>query len=257
LKTIREISVFKTIPLWERWTTESLRIRREEIGETAFNRGYRNIAYADADLMFKNVDKHIVYNRSWRDYIAPHFPRFAGVDLSSSKRKGNAIVVIGVIPGTNQRVLIDVERGAWTSTQTAGIVQAVHMKYNVQLFKIENNAYQQSLIDWMEIGKFQNIPISAHTTGANKSHPEFGLPSMAVEIEQGAWIFPYESEHETDCQCGKCVFLSELRSFPLGTDTDTVMAWWFAREAAGHVNSHDVHIVGNRTEAGNIFREDF
>jgi hypothetical protein len=259
MKSILESPVRETIPLWERWTSERLRRRREEIGETAFNRGFRNIAFSDSDLLFPNIDRHIVVGKSYDDYIMAHFPRFAGVDLSGKSRSGNAIVVIGVIPQTGQRVLIDVQRGAWTSTQTAEMISMMVQKYRLTLVKVENNAYQQSLLDWMATGKYKGIPLASHTTGANKSHPEFGLPGMAAELERGAWIFPIEREHDVSCSCGKCTFFADLRSYPLGVESDTVMAWWFAREAAGPLAGSGIQniITGKRTDAGEIFKETF
>ena len=259
MKSILEISVEKKINLWEKWNKERLEKRRVEVGETAFQRGFRNIAYSDRDLMFPNVDRHIVWGKTYSDYILQHFPRFAGVDLSGKSRKGNAVVVIGVIPQTGQRVLIDVQRGDWTSTQTAERIAMIVEQYRVNLVKVENNAYQQSLIDWMSVGKYKGVPIASHTTGLNKSHPEYGLPGMAAELERGGWIFPIEREHDSDCACGVCVFLSELRSYPLGLNTDTVMAWWFAREAAGSMSGSGVKdmVKGGRTDSTDIYNEVF
>lgn len=259
MKTIKEIPITETIPLWARWNRDALLDRLKEIGETAFNRGYRNIAYADDDLMFREIDKAIIVGRTWKDYVRASHPIYAGVDLAGDKRKGNAIVIIGVEPGTQIRTLIDVHRGAWKSTEVADRLVALHDGYKFNVVKVENNAYQQSIIDWMTKSKYQAVPISAHTTGMNKSHPEFGLPSMAVELERGMWRIPREKEHAIDCQCGVCSFLSEARSYPLGKDADTVMAWWFAREAIGgsihNLRGNTRH--GSVTEAGLLHREKF
>jgi hypothetical protein len=39
-------------------------------------------------------------------------------------------------------------------------------------------------------------------------------------------------EHEPDCECGFCIWKKEMGAHPVGEAADTVMASWFAREAA-------------------------
>jgi hypothetical protein len=47
-------------------------------------------------------------------------PVFAGVDLSSKKRPGNAIVVVRVEPMTQRRFVVDVRYGRWSAPRLAG-----------------------------------------------------------------------------------------------------------------------------------------
>ncbi len=106
-------------------------------------------------------------------------------------------------------------------------------KHNAGFVVVENNAYQQALIDWMKtIGS--NVNIIPFTTGKQKADEFLGLPGLAAEFANGLWEIPFSEEHGPvglGCTCGKCMLIAELEEHPFG-DCDTVMAIWFARFAA-------------------------
>jgi hypothetical protein len=106
---------------------------------------------------------------------------------------------------------------------------------------VENNAYQQSLIDWLSATEDLRtrypfwVKVQAFTTGKQKSDPDMGLPSLDVEFNNEAWFVCMDEvkAHEmATCKCGWCVWLREVDEYPISATNDCVMAMWFFREAA-------------------------
>ncbi len=165
------------------------------------------------------------------------WPVFIGVDLAGPKRPGTAIVVIALDPATQRRFPIEVLVGAWTSPETAKRLADVQTRHpNVRFIMVENNGYQQALIDWIRSSPQDHsywFKIEAFTTGANKHAPEVGLPSLEVEFKNRAWVVPIDEfqGHPVTCRCGWCIWNAEMTDFPMGASSDCVMSCWFAREA--------------------------
>jgi hypothetical protein len=163
-------------------------------------------------------------------------PTYVGVDLSSDSRPGNFIVSIALDPVTQRRYPVDVRYGAWKSPETAGQITQVDGQHVVDAITVENNAYQQSIIDWSTEDK-QRFPwwvkVEAHTTGKNKADPTYGLPGMEVEFKNKAWAIcsaQWEG-HPPTCACAWCEWARQMSMYPRGNQTDAVMATWFASTA--------------------------
>ncbi|MDD4995823.1 MAG: hypothetical protein PHW53_05175 [Patescibacteria group bacterium] len=184
----------------------------------------------------------------------PEHPKFTGVDLAGPKRAGTAIITFALIG--KERWIIDVRIKQLSSVETAGEIADVDRLYHPRLIAVEDNGYQTALLDWMRAAR-PGLPVIPFRTGLQKLDPCVGLPSLDIELEQGLWVVPYEKQHDPDCQCGTCKFVAQVRSYPLGTETDAVMAWWFAREAyvqfGGAQGSQPR--TGGGAEAARIYRE--
>lgn len=225
------------IPVWEeKWGHERLKSLAEE-NPRAFARGFRMQAHSDEELMFPSWAKCCVPGLVTGELARRGMPTFVGVDLASDKRPGTAITVVGLEESTQRRYLVESMRGSWTSPETAAQLGDICARHpNVRIIMVENNAYQQSLIDWIDHDKRQFGSIWAivepFTTGRNKASPTYGLPSLEVEFSNEAWTIPTEWDgHSVTCQCGWCVINREFRSYPRGTTSDSVMSLWFARAA--------------------------
>lgn len=204
-----------------------------------FNRGYRMQPINEGDLKFPSFKKCCrPLPVPLGDIHRQRLPAYVGVDLSSPTRPGNAIAVAGLEPRTQRRVLLEILFGNWTSPQTAGVLADVNSRHNVQFIQVENNAYQQSLVDWIRQSKtgVSNdywMKVEAFTTGSNKAHPEYGLPGLEVEFANDGWTFPYQEweGHDPSCQCNWDRLEREFSMYPQGATTDGIMAVWFARDA--------------------------
>ena len=109
-------------------------------------------------------------------------------------------------------------------------------RHQPHLVYVENNAYQESLIQWIRESGDVALPIEGFMTGKQKFDEFIGLPSMAAEFANNGWaIYSHQnplSEASVTCTCSFCTFIDELVNFPIAKHDDTIMAAWFAREAA-------------------------
>lgn len=220
-----------SVPLSKRWPAAKL-IEKYQSNARAFDRGYRQKAWSDDEKIFPSFPSCINPDASKLSVYRPELNVSIGVDLSGSKRPGTAIVVLGV-DGLGQRYVLDVVHGSFTAPETLKQILLLDKQYNPTEIKVESNAYQQSLIEW--VGELKEsypfwTKVSGFTTGVNKSNLEIGLPGLEVEFKNKAWTIPGAEfkDHDTTCKCSFCLFVKEFKDYPMVKTTDVVMATWFA-----------------------------
>lgn len=225
----------RPIRLWApRWGEEQLRAKCAE-DEAAYNRGFRLQAFSDEDATFKAWHKCKTHGVAIGEIQRNDWPKFTGVDLSGKKRPGNAIVTVALDPKSRRRFPCDVRMGKWSSDETAAQIQDVNELLNPTVIMVENNGYQDALIDWARSKKDRYgywMKLEPTTTGSNKMDPALGLPGLQVEFNNQAWVIPADEfeGHSVDCPCNWCRFDKEFRFHPLYSSSDLVMATWFARQ---------------------------
>jgi len=220
------------IPTWKLKHSKEL-LQEAATDPATFNRGYRMLAVSPGELKFPSWSKCVQQGLTAGELMARRMPAYVGVDLAGKKRPGNAIVVIGA-DAMLRRCLLEVRFGGWRSPETARQLGEVVARHNVSWIQVENNGYQEALIDWVKESKLDFwMKIQSFTTGANKSDPEVGLPALEVEFHNEAWIVPGAEfqGHPPACGCDWCRLDGEMRNYPKGTSFDGGMALWFARDA--------------------------
>ncbi len=154
-----------------------------------------------------------------------------GVDLAVGRKARNdrtSIFTFGIL-ADKRRVPLNIQSGRWSGTEIIRRIIAEHRSYG-SIIRVENNAAQDFLLQWARESDV-TLPIRPHTTGRNKVHPETGLESILIEIEQGAWLFP--SDPGGRCPAELDEFIRALQQHEPGEHTaDVLMAAWFAREQA-------------------------
>lgn len=182
-------------------------------------------------------------------YRGPN-PTFTGVDLAF--RKGEeadytAFFTFESLP-TGHRKILDIEFGRWDGAQIADKLVTKQADYN-SVVRVENNAAQQLLIDFLR-RRNVSLPIKEHTTGTNKTNPDFGVPSVFLDMYNGAWIIP--NDKAGNCHPAIQKWIDDcLYYVPSKHTGDILMASWFAREMArewGALNPID----SNQGGAANI-----
>lgn len=221
------------IPTWKlKHPREVLEAAAKDVA--TFNRGYRMMTVSPGELKFPSWEKCIQPGLSASELIARRLMIFTGVDLAGKRRPGNAIVTIGV-DSAFRRCLLDVRFGKWKSPETARQLADVDQHLGPSVYEVENNGYQEALVDWIKESKFTFWPkVESFTTGSNKSDPDIGLPALEVEFFNSAWIIPGAEfqGHPPQCVCDWCRLHAEMKNYPRGASSDGVMALWFARSAA-------------------------
>lgn len=258
----RVVRKLASIRLWteraDPWDEAALRAR-QEANQRAFAWGFQLRVAQRAEVSFPSFGKCEVPTLASAANQAG-WPAVAGVDLSSKKRPGNAIVVVRVEPMTQRRFVVDVRYGRWSAPRLADQLSEIDALYNPVVFKVEDNAYQEALIDmiadrkdryryWMRVE-------ATTTTGGKKSSAELGLPGLELEFSHGAWVLPLleyegkdgaatseEDEASLDARAIRARafarLAAELREHPFAATADGVMALWFARQGIVEYNLGD------------------
>lgn len=232
---MNRIRKLASVPPWDHWNAARLKKEKAE-SPRMFARGFHMKAFTDDERMFPSFTSCYAPGVRVVDISKRGYPVFVGVDLSGPKRPGNAIFVAALDPATQRRYPLEVACGNWTSPETARRINDINMRYpNTRVIMVENNGYQQALIDWVKSAVNAHsfwFKIEAFTTGSNKNAPVIGLPSLEIEFKNKAWVIPNEEfeDHEKTCRCGWCTWTMETKDYPMSATTDTVMAMWFCRE---------------------------
>lgn len=242
--------------LWpERWSLARLEQRIQELGSVVeARRQLRCIAYASGSSQFdlEWFDRAFTLGEQlWGETFGKLLPRFlprydgpmvvkTGVDLGVSRKETadyTSLFTIAVDTTTNRRFPIFVERGRWTGPQIVQRLRRVHALYGGEIV-VENNGAQEYLLQFT---RDAGIPVRATTTGSSKADPRFGVPSLAQELEMGLWALPLEEAiHHWRADC-----LSYSPDKHVG---DTLMASWFAREAARQAQYVEAGVVDPEVE---------
>jgi len=225
-------------PIWpEMWNMGALEGRRSDIGERAFKQQYMLQMFAEEERLFSFSSIEISKRNDWflgdEDYIDATWPRYMGVDLARKAGQGNfsVIFVIAIDPNGN-RWIVDIFRKQIRSTELAAMIYDKYQQHNPVIVLVENNAYQQMMVDQLE-QMDKSMPVVGHYTGSKKHDLDMGVPSLAVQMEKGIWRIPFAGDHEgLNHVCPICAFIEELLTYPMGDTDDTVMAMWLAETAA-------------------------
>lgn len=233
-----------SIPLWlPKWSEQNL-FRLAQNDARGYARGYRLRAYSDEEKTFPSFGKCLANGAMVQDFLQRKLIFSTGVDLSSKTRPGNAIVTLGLDPLSSLIYPVDVVCGAWKSPETCEHLASVNTRFDPLAITVEDNAYQASLIEWVQAMKGANnfwakIEPSTTTSGAKLSD-EFGLPAIEIELSNGAWQFPagewtfpsgrraYPEDGGTRGVWAR--FRNEFEHHPFAPASDFVMAAWFARQ---------------------------
>lgn len=245
-----ETNYDETLPLWsDRWNKKALIDEYKTRGAFYFNRSFRNNPVSKEDRLFSqemffgsdDSPGAVSYGiPPWHEMFAA-FPKYTGVDLGiqqKDKNKPSVIFTIAVSDGSGDipkgtRIPVDIRTGKWNSPDTARMLIEVYNDLRPEVIKVENNYYQQALIDWINDLQGISLPIEPHFTGSQKMHPEYGIPLLASEFERDLWKIPFKYKHPDDCSCPHCKWIREMINYAPGAEsTDLVMACWFAQRAA-------------------------
>lgn len=154
-----------------------------------------------------------------------------GVDLAVGKGAqydNTALFTFEQLEDGHRRIL-DAEFGQWDAPTIVDKVISKHQRFR-SLVMVENNAAQDYLRQFV-LKKNASVPIKAHTTGRGKSHPEYGIEGIFLEMRNGAWIIPCgptgKLHPAVEKWVAECLYYN-----PDGHPGDVLMASWLAVELA-------------------------
>lgn len=234
-------------PLWpEQWPRERLEAKRAEIGQMAYDRTLRNITTSQSRGTFKRefIEPHLGTVR-WHDAVEWPADRsewvkvVTGVDLATRKGEEHDLTVLftAQLVGHKYRILnIRAERMEGKDILLAILDnwRRFHRGADASLIRVEDNAAQKYIIDMMRdaevmrgIGaspaELAGINVEGHTTTVKKRDLEFGIPSIASDLQMGRWQLPKHAET-------RALIDEMLRWSPDDHTGDRLMAMWICRE---------------------------
>lgn len=242
------------------WPKERLIARKKSIGKRAFARNFCGRAMTSDEALFSHIDNYINWDMNRNCHET--WLRFTGVDVGHREASEGSdfaytAFFTGVVrPDDKKKIPIDIERGRWHPS-VAGDKLIAHMRRNnSQMCFVENNGAQQMLIEWTKEKMARlnvSFPIKGYFTGKQKMDEETGLPAMAVDMENNNWVIPMNDgrEHGRDgdsCQCGFCVWLDEMKCWPVSDFFDVGMASWLFYQASKGFSTPKNIKTANRRE---------
>ena len=245
--------------LWpEQWPWDRLHAKRDEIGQMAYDRTLRNITTSASRGTFKreDIDRYVGtvpwYDRiTWPEYRDEPVRVVTGVDLATRKGEEHDLTVLytAQLVGNEYHVL-NIRSGRMEGVDILRALLDVYRDFHVgvdsSLIRVEDNAAQKYIIDMMRdaevmrgIGATRRelafLNVEGHTTTVKKRDLEFGVPSLASDIQMGRWRFP---RHEETAR----LVDEMLRWSPEDHTGDRLMAMWICREAL-RPSEPDIRVV--------------
>jgi len=219
--------------LWpKKWGEPELRYSLKS-DEREFERGFNNRPYTEGESL---VDWDSVVACMDDSIALGEMPfhcrvQVAGYDLAIGKKAEAAHFATFMWgKGGEKYIPLDIRRAkALPFRQQIETVQEIAAKWAPNFHIVENNGYQQAMVDQLR-QESAHLPVEAFTTGKQKMDPYIGLPSLAPAFKNRQIVIPTKGGHDGTneaCQCPLCVWLRELRYFP-ATTSDVLMASWFA-----------------------------
>jgi len=242
-------------------SVSDLQREQKSIGILAFNKRYRNIAYNEEEMAFREAwvrGTEEEYNgirvnhkgcldkeRSFGD-VDESWQLHLGFDPASGSKSRwsaySAYVVLGYDPtGEDENIYLIVYLKMQENfdrmldhlldgSHRYGI-EGFYEKYHYAKGVVEKNAFGKWMVNNDRIKPFidRSIIVDHDTGGGNKNDPEAGVYSMGAMIQDGRFRIPYK---ESSDQEKAEDFISDLLLYPKGTN-DLVMAMWLSTQ---HMN---------------------
>ena len=176
--------------VWKaKWPKSALKKKERTIGKRAFARGFKLQVLSDDEQLFGDISKckddslfldDVRNKQEWLSYM--------GVDLAISKRKGSAYTVLFIIRVNHRgkRIVCDIIRGKWGSVTTAALILAFGSMYNCEDMKVENNAYQDSILEWINLLKERGLP-TPYDEDAEEKMNKFYSETLSKDINIIQW----------------------------------------------------------------------
>ncbi len=226
--------------LWpERWPMEALQLRRQEIGDAAFSKRYRNRVLADEEATFPESLVDACCDESLEiPALSDLSEIYMGVDPAIF-----TIMIIG-IDADGVRIPIDIfQKDLIRFPQQVEKIEEYAVRYNPRLIMVETNSYQGVLKEALEARPIGlSLPLKAAFTGKLKADENEGIPALAsiVEKRKDGLRIPWKGTTE---QRRFKTFVEELKTHPLGKTMDTIMAWWFCERGFRELHTKAPEII--------------
>lgn len=238
-------------------TVDDLKREQKSIGVLAFNKRYRNIAYNEEEMAFREswvrgqeeeVNGQRIQHPGCLDTgrsfgcVYDGEETFLGFDPASGSKSRwsaySAYVVLAFDKTDEQRrvFLVDYLKiqdnfdrmlDHLLGGNEAYAIDGFLQRYNYRIGTVEKNAFGKWIVDNDRMKPYVlSGVIRPHDTGNNKTDPEAGVFAMGEMIQSGRFRIPYSTAADQEKAEN---FIADLLLYPKGT-CDLVMALWLAQK---------------------------
>ena len=220
----------------ERWPLDRIEAARAELGPLEAARQFDLKARSDAESRFKEtwITQCLALGEGRAltqavEYVPAGCGIFTGVDLGVGKKNSDLTVMFTILLHPNEtREVLAIESGRWKAPEIVERIVDTHYRFQ-SLVMVESNAAQDFIVQFTK--SLSAVPVKAFHTGTNKHNPQFGIESIATEMESAKWIIPSRGGRPANDEIR--AWVAELMDYKPSAHTgDRLMACWFAREAA-------------------------
>jgi hypothetical protein len=159
-------------------------------------------------------------------------PVFVGVDLGIEIGEHNddtSFFTFAVL-SSGHRVILDIDFGKYDgATKMRKVAEKVE-RYKASVVIVESNGGQKLLVEWA-LDNNVSLPVRAVQTTARKAHAEYGIPGLALEVFNTAWLIPNDDYGQVDPRLER--WIAECVNYVPDKHTgDVLMSSWLAQEGA-------------------------
>lgn len=233
--------------LWpEQWPWARLEAKRAEIGPMAYDRTLRNITTSQSRGTFKRefIDQYVgivpwYEQKTWPTEREEAVKVVTGVDLATRKGEEHDLTVLFTAQLVGHRYqVLNITSGRMEGREILSALLDAYRRFHIgvdqSLIRVEDNAAQKYIIDMVRdaevmrgIGatmhELAGLNVEGHTTTVKKRDLEFGVPSIAADMQMGRWMLPKHAET-------RALVDEMLRWSPDDHTGDRLMAMWICRE---------------------------
>ena len=231
------------------WSVERINTIRSGLTPEEFTRQYQCVARDDSSARFKRewIDKAFARGEGLGLIAAlKNIPNgcstHTGVDLGArihGKADRTVFFTFLLYPNGDMRVL-EILAGRWSGPDIVERIVDVSNRFGSTVY-VENVAAQQHTVDWVR--KISRVRVVPFQTDRRKHDPQFGVEGIAVDLNNGKWIFPNPGTDDLGRRLPPHPELQTLRNEMLYYDPrpgvhtgDSLMSMWIAVEGSRRQN---------------------
>ncbi len=215
--------------LWpEQWDAERLAARKQKMTAWRFWQQYymQDQSPDESPFDLGVIERAYIPDTHWRNpaMVPADWQFLTGVDLGIEQKKDSDRTVFCTLATDGvKKLIVDIRAGKWKAKEKKRIAEALHRQYG-GMFVVESNSAQRLMIEMLE--DYTRVPVmGSRTEHATKVSDEWGIPSLAIDVENGRWQIPAKPNAPLEIR----ELIDEMVMYnPTSHTGDTLMACYLA-----------------------------
>jgi len=246
-------------PRWpEYWTVDRLEAERHSMGTRAFESEYLlNPLDPETAVIPWNVIEPCLDESLGFDKPIGDTDIVIGVDLAVGLDTTNdetAYTVVSYDRDTKVRQIlyqwcgkVKAEGAGWLTSQVNNLVSLAE-KHNPTMIMVETNGFQRLVAHAAK--DLASLPVQGHRTGSEKHHAQIGIPRIALALEQGKYIIPWDKSVNKSGPVGSRKLVEGLSRLMWGKNgrldghtSDAVISLWMCELAIQDIDKRGIRVT--------------